>query len=151
MVWRYAGNSLAIMLMVLAPVLMLTAIVAMLPPAAAIVLAAATLGAGAVITALSIKLPAVALGRTDFGFRDAWTACEGNFWPLMGVFVLNAALFLVAVLCIIAAVAAAMSISPVAGLAVQLVLGAAVQLFYTIFNASVFTSLYGFFVERRDF
>ncbi len=25
------------------------------------------------------------------------------------------------------------------------------QLFYTVFNASIFTSLYVFFVERRDF
>ncbi len=32
-----------------------------------------------------------------------------------------------------------------------LLLGAVLQLFYTLFNASTFTSLYGFFVERRDF
>jgi hypothetical protein len=35
---------------------------------------------------------------------------------------------------------------------VVLTVGAAVlQLFYAIFNAAMFTSLYGYFVEKRDF
>ncbi len=42
-------------------------------------------------------------------------------------------------------------ISAVAADIVGLLLGAVLQLFYTLFNASTFTSLYGFFVERRDF
>lgn len=150
-VWRYAGNSLLIMLIVLAPLLVMAYLIVLLHPAATVIFVAAGLGAGAVVTGLSIKLPAVALGRTDFTFGNAWAACQGNFWQLMGIFLLNAAVFFAAVLVMIVIVSALASISAIAALLAQIAMGAALQLFYTLFNASIFTSLYGFFVEQRDF
>ena len=37
---------------------------------------------------ISVKLPSIALGRHDFGIRDAWKVTAGNFWPLLGLIVL---------------------------------------------------------------
>ncbi len=89
---RYAGNSLLIMLIGAVPLGLFAGILTVfLPPLSFLVLPAA-IAAGAVIFRLSIKLPAVALGRTDFTFKDAWAASEGNTLPLIGVFLLNAAI-----------------------------------------------------------
>mgnify|MGYP000903181290 CR=1 FL=1 len=64
---RYCINTLIIMLMVLGPILMLALVSLNLPPASSIVLFPAALLLGSIATRLSIKLPAVALGRTDVG------------------------------------------------------------------------------------
>lgn len=150
-VWRYVGNSLAIMLMVFLPIAVLVTIVASLPPLASVLLIPASLAAGAVVTGLSIKLPAVALGRTDFSFGDAWRATANNHWQLLGVFLLNAVIVFAAILLLVAILNGIGLFSTVLAEATALVLGAILQLFYALFNASIFTSLYGFFVERRDF
>jgi putative flippase GtrA len=105
----------------------------------------------AAVTRLSIKLPAVALGRSDFTFRDAWTSSADNFWQLLGVFLLNAAIVFGTLLVLILVVNGIGEISPAAAQAVAVVVDTALKLFLTLFNASIFTSLYGFFVERRDF
>jgi len=34
---------------------------------------------------LMLKLPAIALERTDFLFGDAWAATSGNYWQIMGL------------------------------------------------------------------
>lgn len=150
-VWRYIGNSLLIMLMSFAPVILLSVILQILAPGAWLLLIPVLIVAGAVATRLSIKLPAVALGRTDFTFRDAWKASEGSFGQMLGVFLLNAAIVFGAVLLLILIVGVIGQVSPALSKVAALVLASIVQLFYTVFNASVFTSLYGFFVERRDF
>ncbi len=150
-VWRYAGNFLLIVLMVAAPMLLIGVALAFMQTAASVILIPAGLLAGATVYRLSIKLPAVALGKSDFSFRDAWKVSEGYFWQLLGVFLLNTAMLLGAVLLLLAIISGVSLASPLAAQVVALILSAAIQLFYTLFNASVFTSLYGFFVERREF
>jgi hypothetical protein len=150
-VLRYAGNTLLIMLAMLVPGLVLLTFVMLASPAAAILGLPLIVLAGGAVTRASIKLPAVALGDTAFSFRDAWKASEGNFWPCAGVFLLNAAILL-AILVVLTMFAGFLDrISAVLSIAFQLGAIAFLQLFYAIFNASIFTSLYGFFVERRDF
>jgi hypothetical protein len=150
-VLRYAGNTLLIMLAMLVPGLVLLTFVMLASPAAAILGLPLIVLAGGAVTRASIKLPAVALGDTAFSFRDAWKASEGNFWPCAGVFLLNAAILL-AILVVLTMFAGFLDrISTVLTIAFQLGAIAFLQLFYAIFNASIFTSLYGFFVERRDF
>jgi hypothetical protein len=149
-VLRYAGNSLLIILMIAVPVLVMV-FVASLLPALAILLLPLSIVTGTVVTILSVKLPAVALGRTDFSFGMAWAACAGNFWQVLAVFLLNAAIVLGLMVAAIIVTVAAESVSSVLATAVRLAIDAAMALFLSLFNASVFTSLYGFFVERRDF
>ncbi len=150
-VWRYIGNTLLIMVIVLLPMLVLALAVERLPQIASLLLLPAGLIAGTIALRLSIKLPAVALGRKDFGLRDAVASSEGNFWPLMGVFLLNAAIVLGSLLGLALIVRAVAGLDPTFASFVGLTGGMIFQLFYTLFNASVFTSLYGFFVEQRDF
>ena len=150
-VFRYAGNTLLIMLAMLVPGLVFLIFVILASPAVAILGLPVIVLAGGAVTRASIKLPAVALGDTGFGFRDAWKASEGNFWPCAGVFLLNAAILLVIMIVLSMFGELFDRINAGLSIAFQLVAIAFLQLFYAIFNASIFTSLYGFFVERRDF
>lgn len=150
-VFRYAGNTVLIMLAMLVPALIFLTFMVFAAPMGAILGIPLMVLAGGAVTRVSIKLPAVALGNASFSFRDAWTASEGNFWPCAGVFLLNAAILL-AILFVLAIAAGLLGqISAGLSLMFQVAAVAVLQLFYAIFNASIFTSLYGFFVERRDF
>ena len=150
-VWRYAGNSLLIMLVVLVPVVIVALVLSRLPPGLSVLLVPLALAAGTVATRLCIKLPAVALGNDSFTFRDAWRISEGNMWQLAGVFALNAAILLAARFALAMIVWSVHRIAPAAAIPVALVIGAGFHLFYMLFSAGVFTALYGFFVEKRDF
>jgi hypothetical protein len=150
-VFRYAGNTLLIMLAMLVPGLIFLTIMMPAPGPGAILGLPIIIAAGGAVTRASIKLPAVALGKRDFSFRDAWAASKGNFWPCVGVFLLSAAILL-AILLVLTVIAAVLGrISEGLSLLFQLAAVAVLQLFYAIFNASIFASLYGFFVEQRDF
>ena len=150
-VWRYLGNSVLIMLIVLVPLIIIAVVLNFLPPVLSILLLPASLIAAVVAIRLSIKLPAVAVGRTDFSFADAWTASAGQFWPLAGVVVLNAAIVIGAALLLMSTLWGVDAISPAAAPFVALVIISVLQLFGTMFNAGILTSLYGFFVEKRDY
>lgn len=147
----YAGNTILILMAMFLPAL-ITLTGTLVAPAPAMLLGlASTALIGGAVTRLSIKLPAVALGNSGFSFREAWSASEGNYWPCVAVFLLNLVIAAAGLLALVILVnlfspagETASTIAVVAG-------GAVLQLFFAIFNASIFTSLYGFFVERRDF
>jgi hypothetical protein len=150
-VFRYAGTTVLIMLGMLVPAMLFLMLSLAMPGVGSVVGLPLIVLAGGLVTRLSIKLPAVALGNPGFSFKDAWAASEGNFWPCVGVFLLNAAILLAIMLVLTIMAGLSAQISESLSLAVQLGAVVLMQLFYAIFNASIFTSLYGFFVERRDF
>ena len=45
--------------------------------------------AGTLFLRLAVKLPSIAVGRSDFSLRDAWRATGGNNLPILLLFVLN--------------------------------------------------------------
>ena len=150
-VLRYAGNTVLIMLAMIVPALVL--LVGLATGAQPFIAAGLPLAIlfGGLVTRLSIKLPAVALGNAGFRFRDAWAASADNFWPCVGVFLINAVI-LIGVFLVLALLTSILAqISAPLAMAFQVAAAIPVQIFYSIFNASIFTSLYGFFVERRDF
>ncbi|MBC8036204.1 MAG: hypothetical protein H7X89_03190 [Rhizobiales bacterium] len=147
-VLRYLGNSLLALLAGGVPLVLFATALAFLPRAAAIVLLPAALTAGAFISMLSLKLPAVALDRSDFSFGDALKSAEGNFWQIATVFLLNA---MVIFLPLTALVLLLRQVSPAVASVTGLILSVPLNLFFTLFSVSVLTSLYGFFVEKRDF
>jgi hypothetical protein len=122
-----------------------------LPPAATFLVVPAAVLAGTFALALSLKLPAVALGRKDFGIRDALAGTHDNFWPLLAVFLINVTVALAAGFLLIVVATAVTRVNPLLGSLVGLSLSMVFNIFYTLFSVSVLTSLYGFFVERRDF
>jgi uncharacterized membrane protein len=99
---------------------------------------------------LSVKLPAVALGRTDFGLGEAWAATDGNFWQLLG-------LILMFIACVVIAGLGVFLFSMLFGalgtfgLALAVGIQVLVNWVATILGVTLLTSLYGFFVEGRNF
>jgi hypothetical protein len=146
--WRYFGNILLIFLILFAVSAVNTNALAF---PAVILIVLGLIFAAILFFRLSVKLPAVALGREDFGFRQSLAATQGN----------NIALFLIVLFEIVAAFAvlallllltlAIGSISATLALVVSAVLQIAINWVFTIFSITILTSLYGFFVENRDF
>lgn len=100
---------------------------------------------------LSVKLPAIALGRADFGMKDAMNATKDNLLPIFLVALFEVTLFLGALILIGAISYAVHMVSPTLAAALAFTLQFAANWIITIFSITVLTSLYGFFVEGRDF
>jgi len=103
------------------------------------------------IMRLSVKLPAVALGNRDYTFRDAWAVTSGNFWPCLGVLVLNGLILFGGLLVLLLVAGTIAQVQPLVADVFAMVASLVLQLAYAFINASVLTSLYGYFVERREF
>ena len=149
-VLRYALFTFLLVMAAVLPTALLLATMLLVPAAAILVVPGVAL-IGGVVTRLSIRFPAIALGDRAFSFADAWKASEGNFWQCLGVFLLSWAITLGGAVVLILLGNGVGQINTALGdftLTVGITL---MQLFYAIFNASVLTSLYGYFVERREF
>lgn len=147
---RYFGNYF-LLLMAMAVPLLLTIMTLLLLPAAVTFAIPALLLVWGAVTRLSVKLPAIALGNRDFTFRSAWNATSGNFWPCLGVLVLNGMILFGGLLALIVVASGIAQMQPVLGDAFAMLASLVLQITYAFFNASVVTSLYGYFVERREF
>ena len=160
--WRYIGNGLLIGLILAAGgiVAMIVAslfgwiLSAILGKIAAVIIFPAVIAiySMALVAAyrLSVKLPAVALGRTDFSLSNAWAATFGNFWQLLGLLLL----FIICVILVLGAMFLATYILAnfgVLGLSISLAAQVMINWIATILGVTLLTSLYGFFVEGRDF
>ena len=161
--WRYIGNFILIFLVLLVCAIPIGAafglisflLYALMNGTMATVLvipAVVALYAFAFVVSyrLLVKLPAVALGRSDFSMGDAWRATKGNSFRLLGLLVLF-------VLCILLIAAGMLVITYLFGLlgTLGLSLAVAIQVMVnwvaTILGVTLLTSLYGFFVEGREF
>jgi hypothetical protein len=158
-VWRYFGNTILIFLILFVVGLVIGAVLGFL---------AAFLGlfgqfvfiVGIVALALfsisafyrfGIKLPGVALYRRDFGLADAWRSTTGNSWRILGLALLY---FLTAIAVGLALWLVLLVIGKIGGtaaLALLVAIQMVVSWVMTILGVTLLTSLYGFFVESRDF
>jgi hypothetical protein len=157
-VWRYVGSVVLIgvigffLLLVAAFIAsILAGGSAEISPLMVSLFAAALPFVGLALMRLSVRLPAVALGRTDFSLSNAWAATKGNFGALLGLTLLNIAtvLGLVAVSEFVAG--ALGTVNQTLALIIGIILQLGINWILTLFNSSILTSLYGFFVENRDF
>lgn len=149
-VLRYAGFNFLLLIATIIPSVLLLAL-ALVESSAALLALPAVVLIGGIVTRLSIRFPAISLGNHAFTFRDAWRASAGNFWQCLGVFALSWALTLGGLFILILGGSALSQVNGALGDLAVTVAVIVMQLFYAIFNASIFTSLYGFFVERREF
>jgi hypothetical protein len=150
-VWRYTGNSLVIVAAMVLPSLLVILAAVFLPPAASILALPTAVVAGTFALSLSLKLPAVALGRTDFSFGHALSAANGQFWPLLAVFALNLLVAFAGILAMITVTSVTTTLGPLLSMVVEMGLAAAFNIFFTLFSISLATSIYGYLVEKRDF
>lgn len=158
--WRYLGNLVLIALM-----LFIVGAIVMLPLftiaanlfSDAVIIVAIVIGALIFLflaifsVRLSVKLPAVALDRRDFTFSHAMAATRGNNVPLFLLILFQFALAIGAALLMLFLEYLTVSIHPIFGFIVGLLLQLSVNWILAIFGITILTSLYGFFVEERDF
>lgn len=161
--WRYIGNFILIMLVIIACsilVMIILGLVGILERAIfgetvagfAVIPVIGVLYIFAFVAAyrLMVKLPAVALGRKDFAIGDAWRVTKGNSWRMLGLLILFF-LCLVLIGVIMLAITYAFGLLGTVGLSLAVAIQVMVNWVATILGVTLLTSLYGFFVEGRDF
>jgi hypothetical protein len=158
-VWSYIGNTILMVLMIFAAELVFVIIgfifyyllgnlslVLIIPAATAFLLFLM-----AYFYRLSLKLPGIAVGNSDVNFGSALKATEGNNWPLIGLVLL----ILLIALAIGAVISGLTYVLTNSGSNSMLYVVIGVQFMVnwltTIFGVTLLTSLYGFFIEGRDF
>ena len=161
--WRYIGNIILMVLLIMACTIgaglgialggyILNAILGETPAMVVVVSALLFMYLYAVVAAyrLSVKLPAVALGRVDFSMGGAWRATEGNMWRMLGLLILLIICMLLVGLGMLA-VAYVFNKFGTVGLSLSIAIQVMVNWVATILGVTLLTSLYGFFVEGREF
>jgi hypothetical protein len=154
LMWRYLGNLLLIGLLVFLVMIPFSLVAALLNAGNAgfaFVFFVALPIAGFLFFRLGVKLPSIALGRTDFSFNDAWAVTKGNGWEIVQLFFLNIAAALLVSLVIYGIERAVGFANAELGEIVSFILQFLANWFFTIFGITILTSLYGFFVQHRDF
>jgi hypothetical protein len=156
-VWRYLGNLILIsliLLLVIIPLALMSAILFELGTVFSIIvfLAYSIVVVMPILYRLSIKLPAIALGRHDFKMRDALSATSDNWWQIIGVGLVVSILSWVSgvVLKLFSKFFVAV-LGDVAAFWPDLVAQTGINWVITIMGITLLTSLYGFFVEKREF
>jgi hypothetical protein len=156
--WRYFGNLLLISLAALAaglviglPIGFLGAMLGAVDAFVILIVIILVPVIGVLAMRMGVKLPAVALGRSDFRMHDAWSVTNGNNVPVLLIFLFELFVALGAGLALGAVALAANTIHGMLGIAVGFTLQLVMNWVFTIFSMTVLTSLYGFFVEGRDF
>lgn len=157
-VWRYFGNMLLLMLILAAGaalIMLPLSIIAGLAGAgeamAIVIVLIALPFIGIGFLRLGLKLPAIALDRRDFSLISSWQVTKGNDLPIAGVFVLNLLIGMAVALPATLIVALLSLGNAYLGFVASFILEIAVNWFLTLLGITLLTSLYGFFVEGRDF
>lgn len=100
---------------------------------------------------MSISLPAVAVERPAIGLKQALEITRGNNLKILGLMCLTYLVLALALIAYLTVVGLLSAVQPNLALVASLVLGIPVQFFSVMTNATLLTSLYGFFIEHRDF
>lgn len=158
-VWRYFGNTILIVLLMFVvgfPVgLVLVLIGLFLGEASLIVIVPAMialmLAALVYSYRLGVKLPAVALERSDYRFKNALADTMGNFWRFVGLGVVVILIFIAALVAIGGPIFLLSSFANAGIEAVLLAVQLVANWIITIWGVTLLTSLYGYFAEKRDF
>lgn len=156
-VWRYFGNIILIGLLLIVamlPLLLLVVPLFALHPAIGIIgaLAYVVLVIMPIIYRLSIKLPAIAMERRDFRLGDAWAVSAGNWWQIVGVGVgVTLLSWIIGLLMALVSKLLNVTLGDTVGFWIDIALQTCVNWVVTIMGITLLTSLYGYFVEKRDF
>jgi hypothetical protein len=104
-----------------------------------------------VMVRLTVCLPAIAIGRTDFGLQSALTATTGNMLGIFGLIAANT-LVIFGILEVSQVINSVLApFSPALAIPAALVLSMPFQFLVVMLSVTLQTSLYGFFAEGRDF
>ena len=150
-VFSYLARSFVIYGLCLIPLVALAIIISLVAPILLPFIAALFLQLAVFVCRMSISLPAIAIVRDKFGLKNAMEVSRGNNLRILGLLFLTYVILAMILLLYITIIAVISAIQPSLTLPTALVLSMPIQFCSIILNASLLTSLYGYFVERRDF
>jgi hypothetical protein len=164
-VWRYIGNTILLVLrgygLILLAVLPISFFVFLLGSSKTIAAIGIVIGGLLLLVACiwligamvrwSIKLVGIAVEKPDFRMRDAWAVTENNHWQIFWLYVSFLLVALAIGFLMLGLTLSAVSIGSVAALVVVMAVQTAINWVMTVWGVTLLTSLYGFFVEGREF
>jgi hypothetical protein len=150
-VWRYLGRIITIIAICFIPLLALVMAIDFAPPLLMPIILGLFIQLAVFGYRMSLTLPATAVNNTTFGMREALEATRGNNLRILALIVIMILMILAGFMAFLIIVGALKTINPVAAQLAVFVLGIPVLFFNTLVTSNLLTSLYGFFVERRDF
>jgi hypothetical protein len=150
-VWRYAGTTILISLIVVLPLVLISLMASNAGPAILALLVLPLLFSIIYMLRMMLALPAVALDRKDFGLADALKATQGTNFTFLAIVAINTILMLLVLLSFGIIMRVFFDPATTVGAIAISLLGIPVQIFITLFTLSLLSSLYGFYVENRKF
>jgi hypothetical protein len=100
---------------------------------------------------ISLSLPAFAIDNTLIGLKESFEITRGNNLRILGLLAVVYLILVVVLIVFEIAVNIFQFINPTLGLMSVVVLSIPVVFFNMLLSASLLTSLYGFFIEKREF
>lgn len=151
-VWTYLGRSFLIYFLCLIPIV---ALVFIRELSGAVILQPLILGFIVMlivfICRMSISLPAVAIIKPAIGLKHAMEATRRNNLRILGLIGLSFVSLAIPFLVYLVVIGAMSNLNPKIAIVAAAVLGIPLQFYSVMMNATLLTSLYGFFIEKRDF
>ncbi len=151
LVWLYVGRSIFVYVICVLPVFAIALLSDLTPFALLPVWLALGFVTIVVLVRLSVSLVATAVEAKDFGLKSALNATRGNMWRILALILMTALAEFLLLLVWALPLAAAQPSPPAWVFPVSLLLSIPVQLLAVMLNVTMLTTLYGYFVERRDF
>lgn len=151
LVWRYLGRIFFIGAVSIAPILALGLLSEATPVTLLPIWLALGLAFVVIVVRLSTSLVATAVGKNNFGLKSALIATRGNMVRILALIALTGLVEIILLLIVALPMAAAQPSPPAWLLPATLLASIPIQLIAVLFNITLLTTLYGFFVERRDF
>ena len=148
LVWLYLVRTLAIFLLCLVPLVALLVIGNFVPPILQPLIFALFLQLMVFGYRMSISLPAQAIGETKIGIKEALELTRHNNLRIFGLIALT---YLALILVFLAFVIMIGALPANIALLGSFILGLPVLFFHLLLTTNLLTSLYGFFVQKRDF
>jgi hypothetical protein len=100
---------------------------------------------------VSLCLPAIAIGNMEIGLKESFEVTRGNNLRILGLLALVYLILAVVLLIFAIVVNVFQFINPTLGAISVFVCGIPVVFFNMMIAVSLLTSLYGFFIEKRNF
>jgi hypothetical protein len=150
-VWLYLLRMLLIIVLCTVPLVALIIASTLLPPLFLPVILGLFIQLLIFAHRMMISLPAVGVGDHQSSIRHCVELTRGNNLRLLGLVALVYLLVMVLFLLFLSFVGAITSASPNLGLIASFILGIPVLFLHMMLTTNLLTSLYGFFVQGRDF
>lgn len=150
-VWNFIKRSIAIGVICVVPMLLLSELFQRLPSIFLPLWLVLTLFLLVIMTRLSVSLVATAIERNDVSFKTSLLASRGNDFQILGLLIATLLMMFISMLAFIVLMTVAQNLSPKLALHASVLLGIPLQFVLILLNSSLQTSLYGYFIENREF